>query len=37
MEDLDCLTLELEGKKKLIVVKKPKNTTKKLNLNWTET
>jgi len=33
MEDLDRLTLELEEEKKLIIVRKPKNTTKKLNLN----
>jgi hypothetical protein len=30
---LDHLTLEFEEKKKLIVMKKPKNDTKKLNPN----
>jgi hypothetical protein len=33
MEDLDCLTLELEEEKKLVVVKKPRNFTKKLRPN----
>jgi hypothetical protein len=30
---VDRLTLELEKERKLIVVRKPKNYTKKLNLN----
>jgi len=30
---LDHLTLELEEERKLIVVKKPRNSIKKLNLN----
>jgi hypothetical protein len=33
MEDLDHLTLELEEEKKLIVVRKLRNFTKKLNFN----
>jgi hypothetical protein len=33
MEDLDCLMLELEEERKLTIVKKPKNSTMKVNPN----
>jgi hypothetical protein len=29
MEDLDCLMFELEEKRKLVVVRNPRNSTKK--------
>jgi len=33
MEDLHCVMLELEEERKLVVVRKPRNSTMTLNLN----